>query len=491
MTQSELEKYLWGAATHLRGHIDAGDYKQYIFPLLFFKRISDVYDEEMAQALADSDGDLDYAAFAEHHRFQIPAGAHWRDVRAQTVNVGAALLGAMQAIEQANPEVLYGIFGDATWTNKERLSDATLLNLIEHFSQHQLSLAAVPQDQLGNGYEYLIKKFADDSGHTAAEFYTNRTVVRLMTLLMDPQPGESIYDPTCGSGGLLLNAALQLKQAGQEYRTLRIYGQEINLITSSIARMNMFLHGIQDFQIVRGNTLSQPRLLANDQLRQFDVVLANPPYSIKKWDQKGFQHDPWGRNMWGTPPQGCADYAFQQHIHKSMKPGSGRCAVLHPHGILFRESEAHMREKLLLTDTIEAVIGLGPQLFYNSPMEAMVLVCRTDKPADRKGKVLFINAVSEIKLEKNFANLEEHHIQKIKQAYDQFTDIPGFAKVATLDDIAHHKGNMSVGFYVDKIQTDSGDSLHDAVQNWQTHSASLRQSLTTLLANFAQVDATE
>jgi type I restriction enzyme M protein len=491
MTQSELEKYLWGAATHLRGHIDAGDYKQYIFPLLFFKRISDVYDEEMAQALADSDGDLDYAAFAEHHRFQIPAGAHWRDVRAQTVNVGAALLGAMQAIEQANPEVLYGIFGDATWTNKERLSDGTLLNLIEHFSQHQLSLAAVPQDQLGNGYEYLIKKFADDSGHTAAEFYTNRTVVRLMTLLMDPQPGESIYDPTCGSGGLLLNAALQLKQAGQEYRTLRIYGQEINLITSSIARMNMFLHGIQDFQIVRGNTLSQPRLLANDQLRQFDVVLANPPYSIKKWDQKSFQHDPWGRNMWGTPPQGCADYAFQQHIHKSMKPGSGRCAVLHPHGILFRESEAHMREKLLLTDTIEAVIGLGPQLFYNSPMEAMVLVCRTDKSAERKGKVLFINAVSEIRLEKNYANLEEHHIQKIKKAYDQFLDVPGFAKVATLEDIAQHNGNMSVGFYVDKIQTDSGDSLQDAVQNWQTHSASLRQSLTTLLADFALVDATE
>ena len=487
MTQAQLEKYLWGAAVYLRGHIDSSDYKQFIFPLLFFKRISDVYDEELERALAESDGDLEYATFAEHHRFQIPAGARWQDVRAQTHDVGAALLGAMQAVEQANSDVLSGVFGDATWTNKDRLTDTTLLNLIEHFSQHSLSLAAVPQDQLGNAYEYLIKKFADDSGHTAAEFYTNRTVVRLMTLLVNPQPGESIYDPTCGSGGLLLNAALQLKEAGQEYRTLRVYGQEINAITSSISRVNMLLHGIEDFEIARGNTLSHPRLLANDQLRQFDVVLANPPYSIKRWDQQGFQHDPWGRNMWGTPPQGCADYAFQQHIHRSMKPDTGRCAVLHPHGVLFRESEAHMREKMVLSDTVEAVIGLGPQLFYNSPMEAMVLVCRMDKPAERRGKVLFIDASDEIKLEKNFAQLEEKHIQKIKAAYDQYTDIEGFAKVATLDDIANHGYNMNVKFYVEKSRVINEHSLEDAVQSWQHQSLALRQSLTTMIADFTQV----
>ena len=203
LDQKSLENYLWGAATTLRGTIDAGDYKQYIVPLLFFKRISDVYDEEFENALAESDGDMEYASFAENHHFQIPEGAHWKDVRETTVNVGLTLQNAMRAIEKANPDTLEGIFGDASWTNKDRLSDAMLTNLIEHFSQHKLNLSNVPDDKLGNAYEYLIKEFADDSGHTAAEFYTNRTVVKLMTMIMDPQPGESVYDPTCGSGGLL------------------------------------------------------------------------------------------------------------------------------------------------------------------------------------------------------------------------------------------------------------------------------------------------
>ena len=316
MTQQELEKYLWGAATALRGTIDAGDYKQYIFPLLFFKRICDVYDEEYENALKESDGDIEYATFAEHHHFQVPKGAHWNGVRETTVNVGVALQDAMREIEKANPETLFGIFGDASWTNKDRLSDETLSNLIEHYSQHKLNLSSVPDDQLGNAYEYLIKEFADDSGHTAAEFYTNRTVVKLMTMIMNPQPDESVYDPTCGSGGLLLNCALHLKAVGKEYRTLKLYGQEINLITSAIARMNMFMHGIEEFRIVRGDTLTNPAFIENDEIRKFNVILANPPYSIKAWDRKSFVNDPYGRNLWGTPPQGCADYAFQQHMQR-------------------------------------------------------------------------------------------------------------------------------------------------------------------------------
>ncbi len=274
ITQSQLESYLWGAATLLRGLIDAGDYKQFIFPLLFFKRLCDVYDEEYERALAESGGDVDYAAFAENHRFQIPAGAHWRDVRAVTTHVGQALQNALRAIEQANQGQLYGIFGDAQWTNKERLSDATLRDLVEHFSSLTLSVANVPEDELGNAYEYLIKKFADDSGHTAAEFYTNRTVVQLMTRLLDPQEEESIYDPTAGSGGMLLSAAMQLKRQGKEWRTLRLYGQERNLITSAIARMNLFLHGFEDFRVERGDTLADPKLLEGDSLRRFDPVVA-------------------------------------------------------------------------------------------------------------------------------------------------------------------------------------------------------------------------
>jgi type I restriction enzyme M protein len=488
MTQSQLERYLWGAATYLRGHIDAGDYKQFIFPLLFFKRISDVWDEEYEQALAESDGDLDYAAFAENHRFQIPEGCHWEEVRQVTRNVGQALGEAMRGIEKANPEQLFGIFGDASWTNKDRLSDETLLNLIEHFSQHRLDLAHVPQDELGNAYEYLIKQFADDSGHTAAEFYTNRTVVRLMTLLMDPQPGESVYDPTCGSGGLLLNCALQLKAAGQEYRTMKLYGQEINLITSSIARMNMFLHGIEDFAVARGNTLSHPAFLENDTLKTFNVVLANPPYSIKAWDQKAWAADPYGRNIWGTPPQGCADYAFQQHIHKSLDAKNGRCAILWPHSILFRESEAQLREKMLQTDTVEAVIGLGPQLFYNSPMEAMILVCRTNKPVNRKGKIIFIDASAEVRLEKNMAYLDEAHIQKIIQAYQAFEDIRGFAKVVSPKEITENGGSMNISFYVKRIKnTYKEDDLSGTINNWLTSSSELRTSISQLIKSFQKV----
>jgi type I restriction enzyme M protein len=452
MTQQQLEKYLWGAATALRGTIDAGDYKQYIFPLLFFKRICDVYDEEFEKALEDSGGDLEYASFAEHHHFIVPENAHWKTVRETTTNVGLALQNAMREIEKANPETLDGIFGDASWTNKNRLSDATLLNLIEHFSQHKLNLSNVPDDKLGNSYEYLIKEFADDSGHTAAEFYTNRTVVKLMTKIMDPQPGESVYDPTCGSGGLLLNCALHLKEEGKEYRNLKLYGQEINLITSAIARMNMFMHGIEEFKIVRGDTLAEPGLMENDQLKTFNVILANPPYSIRSWDRSGFINDPWGRNLWGTPPQGCADYAFQQHIQKSLDKKNGRSISLWPHGILFRDSEGEMRRKMIESDVVEAVIGLGPNLFYNSPMEACLLITNNNKPKEKKGKVLIVNAVKEVKQEKSISFLEAKHIDKIHQTFLDNKDIEGFAKIVAKDDILANKASLNIAQYVSNVE---------------------------------------
>jgi len=480
MTQQELEKYLWGAATALRGTIDAGDYKQYIFPLMFFKRISDVYDEEFENALAESDGDLEYAAFAENHNFIIPEGAHWKDVRETTTNIGLALQNAMRAIEKANPDTLEGIFGDASWTNKDRLSDAMLTNLIEHYSQHTLDLKNVPDDKLGNAYEYLIKEFADDSGHTAAEFYTNRTVVKLMTMIMDPQPGESVYDPTCGSGGLLLNCALHLKDEGKEYRTLKLYGQEINLLTSAIARMNMFMHGIEEFDIVRGDTLTSPALLENDELKKFNVILANPPYSIKSWDRKAFESDPYGRNLWGTPPQGCADYAFQQHIHKSLDLDNGRFAILWPHGILFRDAEAAMRRRMIESDHIEAVIGVGANLFYNSPMEAMILVGNTNKPAERKGKVLFINGKDDVIDNKGLAYLTTEHINKLYQAYKDFTDIPHYSTVATNEEILALDGNMNVNFYVKKDNSDSDICFSTALTDWQKAGDDLKTSMNKL-----------
>jgi len=481
VNQQLLEKYLWGAAIALRGTIDAGDYKQYIFPLLFFKRICDVHDEEFETALAESDGDLDFATFSETFNFQIPEGAHWKDVRETTTNVGMALQEAMRAIEKANPDRLYGIFGDASWTNKERLSDAILNNLIEHFSQYQLNLANVPNDQLGNAYEYLIKEFADDSGHTAAEFYTNRTVVKLMTMIMDPQPGESVYDPTCGSGGLLLNCALHLKEEGKEYRTLKLFGQEINLLTSAIARMNMFMHGIEEFQIVRGDTLAQPAFLENDELKKFNVILANPPYSIKQWSQKSFESDPYGRNLWGTPPKGCADYAFQQHMHKSLNEQNGRCISLWPHGILFRDAEADMRRKMIELDLVECVIGLGPNLFYNSPMEACLLVTTTNKAKERKGKVLIVNAVKEVKQEKNIAFLEATHIDRIYQSYLDFKDEEGFSRVVDIETVLANKASLNIAQYVSNVdQNGVVVTLDDAIHTWVENSKKLKIGMNEL-----------
>jgi type I restriction enzyme M protein len=485
ISQAALESYLWGAATLLRGVIDAGDYKQFIFPLLFFKRISDVYDEEFQRALEESAGDVTYASFAENHRFQIPDGAHWRDVRAQATNVGAAIQSAMRAIETANQKLLYGIFGDAQWTNKERLSDATLRDLVEHFSSLILSLTNVQEDELGVAYEFLIKKFADDSGHTAAEFYTNRTVVHLMTLMLEPQPGDSVYDPTCGTGGMLLSCAVELRRQGKEYRTLKIYGQERNLMTSSIARMNLFLHGIEDFRVERGDTLAEPKFLHGDRLRQFDVILANPPYSIKQWDRTAWTNDPYGRNIYGTPPQSRADYAFFQHIIASLKPDTGRCAILFPHGVLFRDEEAHMRTQLVDHDVVEAVIGLGPNLFYNSPMEACVVVCRTNKPADRRGKILFINAVNDVTRERAQSFLKHDHIARIVDAYHAFTGIEGFAHLATLDEVRANSSNLNIPLYV-RPSAANGDAhgdhttLSTAITRWQESSQTLRASMDDL-----------
>ncbi|MEM6316844.1 MAG: class I SAM-dependent DNA methyltransferase [Bacteroidota bacterium] len=480
MTQKQLEKYLWGAATALRGTIDAGDYKQYIFPLLFFKRICDVYDEEYKEALEESDGDIEYAAFEENHRFQIPQGAHWRDVRETTVNVGMAIQEAMRGIEKANPDTLYGIFGDAAWTNKNRLSDATLTNLVEHFSQHQLDLKNVPDDQLGNAYEYLIKEFADDSGHTAAEFYTNRTVVKLMTMIMDPQPGESVYDPTCGSGGLLLNCALHLKAEGKEYRTLKLYGQEINLITSAIARMNMFMHGIEEFQVVRGDTLARPAFLENDELKRFKVILANPPYSIKSWDRASFVNDPYGRNVWGTPPQGCADYAFQQHIQQSLDLANGRSISLWPHGILFRDSEAAMRRRMIESDVVECVISLGPNLFYNSSMVSCLLVTNNNKAQSRKGKVLFIQAVDEVRKEKTMSYLDDTHTERILKAYKTFKTEETFSEVVDIATILEDKNTrLSVQLFVKK-EAAKREDFGKILSDWETASLDLKNAMSEL-----------
>lgn len=488
ISQQQLEQYLWGAAVLLRGVIDPGEYKSIIFPLMFFKRISDVYDEEYQEALEESGGEKDYAEFKENHRFQLPPNAHWDDVRTVSQDVGRAIKNAMSEIEKANPDRLTGIFGDSNWTNKNRLSDKILIDLFEHFSSINLSLKNVPQDEFGTGYEYLIKQFADDSGHTAAEFYTNRTVVRLMSLIVDPKPEDSIYDPTCGSGGMLLNAALLVAERGQEYRNIKLYGQEINLITSAIARMNMFLHGFEDFHVVRGDTLSYPAFTEDDRVKQFDIVIANPPYSIKQWDRNSWQHDPWNRNIYGTPPQGCADYAFFQHIISSLKEDTGRCGILFPHGVLFRDAESSMRKQLIESDVVDCVIGLGANLFYNSVMESCVVVCSKNKPDERKGKVLFINGLEQVIEEKQMSFLSDENIKTLFGLYNGYENVHRLSHVATLDEIRDKDYSLNVPLYVEKYDLgEIEESIQELIQQWNDSSSDVKRYTTELFSTLKEV----
>jgi type I restriction enzyme M protein len=452
VTLAQLESHLWEAANILRGPVDAADFKSYVFPLLFFKRVSDAHDEEHEEALKQFAGDEEAALFSENYRFQIPEECHWGDVRKVATNVGQALQTAMRGIEQANPHTLYGIFGDAQWTNKERLSDSLLRDLIEHFSKLSLGNAAARADVLGQSYEYLIKKFADATNKKAGEFYTPRSVVRLMVNILDPREGESIYDPACGTGGMLLEAIHHVQETRGDVRTLwgKLFGQEKNLTTSAIARMNLFLHGAADFQIVRGDTLRSPAFFSGDNLASFDCVLANPPFSLEKWGDEVWSSDPYGRNFAGMPPAKSGDFAWVQHMIKSMASKTGRMAVVLPHGALFRMGkEGEIRRKLLGMDLLEAVIGLGPTLFYGTGLAACILIFRQSKAKERRNKVLIVDASKEFKTGRAQNELLPEHVERIHGWVGDYTDVEGIARVVTLEEIAANGHNLNIPRYVE------------------------------------------
>jgi type I restriction enzyme M protein len=464
-SESSLESWLWEAANILRGPVDASDFKAYVFPLLFLKRISDVYDEERAAALEESGGDEDYANLPEQHRFAVPENCHWQDLRSRSTNVGQAIQTAIRGIEQSNPKTLYGIFGDVQWTNKDRLPDSLLVNLIDHFSQKQLGNNAVPNDVLGNAYEYLIKKFADLANKKAGEFYTPRSVVGLMIDILDPKPGETIYDPACGTGGMLLEALTHVRENGGDDRRMlrRLYGQERNLTTAAIARMNLFLHGAEEFSIVKGDTLREPAFFNGDKLATFDCVIANPPFSLQAWGEDQWASDPYGRNIAGVPPRKYGDWAWVQHMICSITPKTGRLAVVLPHGAIFRMgAEGKIRSKVLDTDLIEAVIGLGPNLFYGTGLAACIVVARRNKTKSRAGKILLINGETLFRRGRNQNTLEPEHVQQLTKLYSDFTDVEGLSRVVTLDEVRAQGGNLNLAGYISKPDTEVIPTVEEA-----------------------------
>lgn len=489
LSLSDVESYLAKAADLLRGSIDQADFKAYIFPLMFFKRINDVYLEEFFQALAESGGDHEFAAFAENHRFAIPDGNLWNDVRVRTENIGTALQTAFREIEKANPETLYGIFGNANWTNKDKLPDRKLADLIEHFSTKTLSDAAVAPDVFGNAYEYLIKRFADQSNKKAGEYYTPRSVVGLLVNILNPVDGESVYDPACGTGGMLIEVIEHVKAAGGSPKTLwgKLYGQEKVLATSGIARMNLLLHGVEDFKIIREDTLRDPAFYTGNRLAQFDCVLANPPFSLKNWGEAEWGSDKWGRNeLGGVPPKGYADWAWVQHMLTSAHPETGRVAVVLPQGALFRQgAEARIRTHLLKSDVVDAVIGLAPNLFYGTGLAACVLILRQQKQPNERGKVLFLNGEKLYRRGRNQNTLEPEHADEILAAYELFTEIDGLSRVVDLTEITDNDYNLNIPLYVAPADTGEKVTLAEALTNLETAHATTIQTRIALETELA------
>jgi len=452
LTLHQLEQFLWKSADILRGKIDSSDYKKYIFGLLFYKRISDVWDEEYKK-IFDEYGDKALAEADYNHRFQVPKDCRWSVISETSENIGLKLNDIFDKITNVNSPKLDKIFDDLDFANKDRFPNETIQRLINHFSQYNFGSNYISSDLLGDSYEYLIKQFAADAGKKGGEFYTPREVERIIIGIVKPHKKDHIYDPTVGSGGFLLEAYNYLKDKSNEQvaRTLYLYGQEINISTFAIAKINMFLHGLDSADIRRGDTLANPQFLNSmGNLQTFDIVVANPPYSIKDWEFELFKNDKYGRTQeYELPPQKNADYAFVLHILKSLN-ANGRAGIVLPHGVLFRGgSEGRIREQIIKKDLLEAVIGLPPKLFYGTGIPAAILIFNRNKSENKKGKVLIIDSEKDFLEGKNQNTLRKQDIDKIIKAFDQYQDIEKYAKVVDIKELEENEYNLNVRRYID------------------------------------------
>lgn len=451
LTQAELERHLWQAADILRGTVDAGDYKQYIFGLLFYKRLCDVWDEEFEVLLAET-GDRDEAADPDEHRFHIPAEHRWDQVRKQSTQIGQRLNNAFGAIEDANLR-LSGVFGAVDFADQERFPDARLEMLLSHFDKIGLRNADVPADVLGDAYLYLITMFAEGAGKKGGEFYTPRQVVRLIVECLDPQPGMSIYDPTCGSAGMLLEAVQHLKDRGEKPRSLSLYGQEKNLGTWAIAQINLFLHDIDDAFIAKGDTILDPKRYDPKGkefvtgIGAYDRVMANPPFSEKVWGYEVWASgDHYGRDKYGCPPKSKGDFAFVQHMIASVAP-TGIVGVVVPQGALFRQdAEREIRRKLIAADLVEAIISLGSNLFYGTGIPACLLFLRKDRA--KSAPIFMINASKEYEPGTPKNVLLDSHVQRISRVFLGREQIDGFSKYIDPTEIAGSNFSLNVSRYI-------------------------------------------
>ncbi|HET6514342.1 MAG TPA: type I restriction-modification system subunit M [Thermodesulfovibrionales bacterium] len=450
ITLEKLESHLWESANILRGSIDASDYKNYIFGLLFLKRLSDVFDEEGERIEKETkDKELAWKT-PDEHEFFVPRKGHWNYIKTKTQNLGEVLNTANEALEEANVGKLEGVLSATDFNDKDRLPDEILSKLITHFSKISLRNANLSDpDILGRAYEYLIAQFADDAGKKGGEFYTPKEVVKLLVEILDPHERMRICDPACGSGGMLIQSVHHLRENHQNWKNISLYGQERNLGTWAICKMNMLLHGIP-VKLEKGDTLRKPRLLSeNGKLTEFDIVVANPPFSLKNWGYEEAQHDPYRRFRFGIPPKGYGDYAFVQHMITTLN-ATGRAGVVLPHGALFRGgAEGKIRQGILEEDLLEAVIGLPSNLFYGTGIPACLFVINKNKAKERKGKVFFLYGANDYLEGKNQNRLREQDIEKIVEAYRGYKAIEKYCRPVSLDEIRSNEYNLNIARYID------------------------------------------